>query len=111
MKSWIRSDIRNRWKMRRFARDVDILTVAVQCTVGMCNRNMLRGQNFNMTLYCAMLRKTQPVRPRVPLAPVLSGAALRKARAGVRPCSVLGAGQARLVTSGRIAIALALREM
>jgi dTDP-4-amino-4,6-dideoxygalactose transaminase len=72
---------------------------------------MLRGQNFNMTLYCAMLRKTQPVRPRVPLAPVLSGAALRKARAGVRPCSVLDAGQARLVTSGRIAIALALREM
>jgi dTDP-4-amino-4,6-dideoxygalactose transaminase len=76
---------------------------------------MLRGQNFNMTLYCAMLQKNQPVRPRIPLAPVLSGAALR----GVRPAqglgsglrSVLDAGQARLVTSGRIAIALALREM
>jgi dTDP-4-amino-4,6-dideoxygalactose transaminase len=72
---------------------------------------MLRGQNFNMTLYCAMLRKNLPARPRIPLVPVLSGAALRGPRPGARPRSVLDAGAARLVTSGRIAIALALREM
>jgi dTDP-4-amino-4,6-dideoxygalactose transaminase len=58
-----------------------------------------------------MLQKNQAVRPRIPLAPVLSGAALR----GMQPAkglrSVLDAGEARLVTSGRIAIALALREM
>jgi dTDP-4-amino-4,6-dideoxygalactose transaminase len=54
-----------------------------------------------------------PVRPRVPLAPVLSGASLRWRRTTGVPelPSVLSAGQARLVTSGRIAIALALREM
>lgn len=46
-------------------------------------------------------------RPRVPLAPVLSGAAFGHGRAP----SVLDAGPARLVTSGRIAIANALREM
>lgn len=46
-------------------------------------------------------------RPRVPLAPVLSGAAFGNGRAP----SVLDAGPARLVTSGRIAIANALREM
>jgi dTDP-4-amino-4,6-dideoxygalactose transaminase len=53
------------------------------------------------------------VRPRIPLAPVLSGASLRwRGTAGVSGLpSVLSAGQARLVTSGRIAIALALREM
>jgi perosamine synthetase len=49
-------------------------------------------------------------RPRVPLSPVLSRAAF--ARAGApRPPSVLDAGALRFVTSGRIAIALALREM
>jgi dTDP-4-amino-4,6-dideoxygalactose transaminase len=42
---------------------------------------------------------------------VLSGASLRGVRSGARVRSVLDAGQARLVTSGRIAIALALREM
>jgi dTDP-4-amino-4,6-dideoxygalactose transaminase len=72
---------------------------------------MLRGQNFNMTLYCAMLRKNLTVRPRIPLAPVLSGAALRGSRMVTSLPSVLDAGQARLVSSGRIAIALALREM
>ena len=60
-----------------------------------------------------MLRTNLPVRPRVPLTPVLSGASLRwRESAGVSGLpSVLNAGQARLVTSGRIAIALALREM
>lgn len=50
------------------------------------------------------------VRPRIPLAPVLSGASFRGAG---QPCprSVLDAGAARLVTSGRVAIALALKEM
>ncbi len=48
-----------------------------------------------------------PHRPRVPLAPVLSGDGF-----GAAPTpSVLGAGPARMVTSGRIAIANALREM
>ncbi|MES2900215.1 MAG: DegT/DnrJ/EryC1/StrS family aminotransferase [Pseudomonadota bacterium] len=49
-------------------------------------------------------------RPRVPLAPVLSHKSFMRA-AGMRPASVLDAGPARLVTSGRIAIAMALREM
>ena len=58
-----------------------------------------------------MLRTQLPAHPRVPLAPVLSGASLRRGH-GLRGLpSVLDAGQARLVTSGRIAIALALREM
>jgi dTDP-4-amino-4,6-dideoxygalactose transaminase len=84
-----------------------------------------------MTLYCAMLRPNLPERPRIPLAPVLSGAslrgrgkrrvrgpgsdaiwdAMRGAARGSAPASVLDAGQVRLVTSGRVAIALALREM
>jgi perosamine synthetase len=46
----------------------------------------------------------------MPLAPVLSRASFRRA-GGPRPASVLDAGSARLVTSGRIAIALALRAM
>ena len=50
------------------------------------------------------------IKPRAPLAPVLSrgtfGAPHRPPAA-----SVLGAGDVRMVTSGRIAIALALREM
>ncbi len=49
-------------------------------------------------------------RPRIPGVPVLSRAAFSGV-AGPRPRSVLDAGQSRLVTSGRIAIALALREM
>ena len=48
-------------------------------------------------------------RPRIPLAPVLSRNCLGSARAA-QP-SVLDAGDIRLVTSGRIAIAMALREM
>jgi len=47
---------------------------------------------------------------RIPGAPVLSGASFGRA-AGPRPLSVLDAGAARLVTSGRIAIALALQAM
>lgn len=61
-----------------------------------------------------MLRTTLPAPPRIPLAPVLSGASFRGAgreRQAARPASVLDAGQVRLVTSGRIAIALALREL
>lgn len=49
------------------------------------------------------------MQPRVPLAPVLSGASFRHAGGAV--ASVLDAGQARFVTSGRIAIGLALRAM
>lgn len=51
-----------------------------------------------------------PARPRAPLAPVLSMATFGAPRLP-RPPSVLDAGARRLVTSGRIAIALALREM
>lgn len=47
--------------------------------------------------------------PRVPITPVLSRASVSGARA--RPACVLDAGAVRLVTSGRAAIALALREM
>ena len=49
-------------------------------------------------------------RPRVALVPVLSWAAFRGAGAA-RPPSVLDAAHVRLVTSGRIALALALREL
>jgi len=51
-----------------------------------------------------------PGKPRVPLAPVLSGASFRGARGADLP-SVLDAGQVRLVTSGRIALGLALRAV
>jgi perosamine synthetase len=51
-----------------------------------------------------------PGRPRVPLAPLLSRSSFAAA-AAPRPASVLDAGALQQVTSGRIAIALALREM
>ena len=51
-----------------------------------------------------------PARPHAPLAPVLSRASLGGA-AGATRAGVLDAGAVRLVTSGRIAIAMALREM
>jgi dTDP-4-amino-4,6-dideoxygalactose transaminase len=50
-----------------------------------------------------------PARPRAPLAPVLSGASFGRAAAPLP--SVLDAGAVRLVTSGRIALALALGEL
>ncbi|MEX5745709.1 DegT/DnrJ/EryC1/StrS family aminotransferase [Massilia sp. X63] len=58
---------------------------------------------------------TEP-RPKIPIAPVLSRASFgapsgNAGSAGRRPASVLDAGQVRKVTSGRVAIALALREM
>src|SRR5471032_2565434 len=49
-------------------------------------------------------------RSRLPVAPVLSASALLRG-GGRRPASVLDAGAARFVTSGRIAISLALRQM
>ncbi|WP_159628379.1 DegT/DnrJ/EryC1/StrS family aminotransferase [Massilia puerhi] len=49
-------------------------------------------------------------RPRIPIAPVLSATSLRRARGPGLP-SVLDAGAVRCVTSGRVAIALALRAM
>ena len=54
----------------------------------------------------------QPVhdRPRIPLAPVLSGSSLARSTAA-RPPSVQDAGALWHVTSGRVAIALALRAM
>lgn len=59
-----------------------------------------------------MLSATPPARPRIPIAPVLSAATFRRARgAGPRLPSILESGAARFVTSGRVAIALALREM
>jgi dTDP-4-amino-4,6-dideoxygalactose transaminase len=48
--------------------------------------------------------------PTIPLSPVLSLASFRRA-GGQRTQSVLDAGNVRFVTSGRIAIGLALREM
>lgn len=53
-----------------------------------------------------MSHATRPI----PLSPVLSFSALRRAP-GTRTRSVLDAGEVRFVTSGRIAIGLALREM
>ena len=49
-------------------------------------------------------------KPAIPIAPILSSASFR--RAGfARTATVLDAGEVRLVTSGRIAIGLALREI
>ena len=48
--------------------------------------------------------------PAIPLAPVLSAASFRR-MAGAPARTVLDAGEYRLVTSGRVAIALALREL
>jgi perosamine synthetase len=48
-------------------------------------------------------------RARLPVKPVLSGATFRRGRGHAMPC-VLDAGPARFVTSGRVAISLALRE-
>ncbi len=56
------------------------------------------------------MASTDTVRPPIPLAPILSAGSFRRA-APVRLRSVLDAGEARLVTSGRVAIALALRQM
>ncbi len=49
-------------------------------------------------------------RPRIPIAPVLSRATFSPVP-GARPASVRDAGQLRRTTSGRVAIALALRRM
>lgn len=57
----------------------------------------------------AILSSAPPARPLVPLAPVLSRATFGRGRA-VLP-SVLDAGATQLVTSGRVALALALREL
>jgi perosamine synthetase len=51
-----------------------------------------------------------PPRPRVPLVPVLSTASFRRMRTDSLP-SVLDVQHVRLVTSGRIALGLALREL
>jgi dTDP-4-amino-4,6-dideoxygalactose transaminase len=51
----------------------------------------------------------QPARPLVPLAPILSAGSFARARDNLP--TVLDAGACRLVTSGRVAIALALAEM
>ena len=53
-------------------------------------------------------RDTAPARPCAPLAPVLSRASFGR---GPKAASVLDAGHARLVTSGRIAIGLALQAL
>ena len=48
---------------------------------------------------------------RIPLVPVLSAASFRRDANAPVPRSILDAGHARFVTSGRVAIALALRQM
>ncbi|KQQ87034.1 aminotransferase class I/II-fold pyridoxal phosphate-dependent enzyme [Massilia sp. Leaf139] len=57
-----------------------------------------------------MLANPLPGRPLIPLAPILSASSFRRAP-GTPVRTVLDAGDARLVTSGRVAIALALREI
>jgi perosamine synthetase len=81
----------------------------------MIRRDFALDHSILLRLYWAMIisnpaaTNVPPSRPLVPLAPVLSRASF--ARGGARPPSVLDAGAVRFVTSGRIAIALALREM
>lgn len=57
-----------------------------------------------------MLAHPSPGRPLIPLAPILSASSFRRAH-HPRVRTVLDAGEVRLVTSGRVAIALALREL
>lgn len=57
-----------------------------------------------------MLANPTPGRPLIPLAPILSASSFQRAP-GPRVRTVLDAGNYRLVTSGRVAIALALREI
>lgn len=57
-----------------------------------------------------MLASSSSTRPLIPLAPVLSAASFRRAP-NTPARTVLDAGAYRLVTSGRVAIALALREL
>ncbi|HBI70920.1 MAG TPA: hypothetical protein DDZ22_18500, partial [Massilia sp.] len=57
-----------------------------------------------------MLASSSSTRPLIPLAPVLSASSFRRA-ANAPARTVLDAGSYRLVTSGRVAIALALREL
>lgn len=57
-----------------------------------------------------MLANSSPVRPLIPLAPILSASSFRRTASAHVP-TVLDAGNYRLVTSGRVAIALALREI
>jgi len=57
-----------------------------------------------------MLAPPSSTRPLIPLAPVLSASSFRRA-ASASARTVLDAGAYRLVTSGRVAIALALREL
>jgi perosamine synthetase len=52
-----------------------------------------------------------PARRRIPGVPVLARASFAASRQAARPRSVLDAGAVRMVTSGRIAIGLALRQM
>jgi dTDP-4-amino-4,6-dideoxygalactose transaminase len=54
---------------------------------------------------------TAPARPWAPLAPVLARASFRRAQGHGHAPSVLDAGQLRFVTSGRIAIGLALQAI
>lgn len=67
-------------------------------------------RDFTSLTVNAQLAAQPPAQPWVPLAPVLSGAAFRRGPRG-HVASILDAGQVRLVTSGRIAIGLALQEM
>ena len=57
-----------------------------------------------------MLASSSSTHPAIPLAPVLSASSFRRA-ASAPARTVLDAGSYRLVTSGRVAIALALREL
>ena len=63
-----------------------------------------------MNATCLPAARLPPARPGIPLAPVLSLATFGAPRTP-QPRGVLTAGPARLVTSGRIAIANALHEM
>jgi len=59
-----------------------------------------------------MLASPSATRPAIPLAPVLSASSFRRAAHALGTTrTVLDAGASRLVTSGRVAIALALREL
>jgi perosamine synthetase len=81
----------------------------------MIRRDFALDHSILLRLYWAMTisnpaaTTVPPSRPLVPLGPVLSRASF--ARDSARTASVLDAGAVRFVTSGRIAIALALREM
>src|SRR5438067_1568014 len=101
MKSWTRSLMESCCSANRS-----------QCYHFTCETRHNTTENTTIMPAPSTVLPTPPARPRVPLAPVLSCASFGRAAAGAGSLpSVLDAGVPYAVTSGRIALALALRAL